>query len=48
MFPGAHDTVYYNEDGEPLGWDSPSDPMDYYCADCGVCHTGPCMDVEED
>jgi hypothetical protein len=24
MFPGAGATVYYNEDGEPLGWDAAS------------------------
>ena len=24
MFPGAGASVYYNEDGEPLGWDYPS------------------------
>jgi len=23
-FPGAHSTVYYNEAGEPLGWDDES------------------------
>jgi len=22
MFPGANSVVYYNEDGEPLGWDT--------------------------
>ena len=25
MFPGAGAQVYYNEAGEPLGWDYPSD-----------------------
>jgi hypothetical protein len=25
-FPGAGAQVYYNEDGEPLGWDYPSEP----------------------
>lgn len=33
MFPGANAQVYYNEAGEPLGWDYPSDepyePDDY-------------------
>lgn len=24
MFPGAGASIYYNEDGEPLGWDYPS------------------------
>jgi hypothetical protein len=32
-FPGAHDEVYYNEAGEPLGWDKPGDPE--WCAHCG-------------
>lgn len=26
MFPGADARVYYNDEGEPLGWDYPSDP----------------------
>lgn len=26
MFPGASATVYRNEDGEPIGWDYPSEP----------------------
>lgn len=32
MFPGAGAVVYYNEAGEPLGWDYPSepDPADLY------------------
>ncbi len=25
MFPGAGAQVYTNDDGEPLGWDYPSD-----------------------
>jgi hypothetical protein len=25
MFPTAHSQVYYNEAGEPLGWDTPYD-----------------------
>lgn len=29
MFPGAGAQVYYNEAGEPLGWDYPSDPSEY-------------------
>jgi len=40
VFPGAHSQVYYNEAGEPLGWDEPSEPD--YCVDCGVCHVGEC------
>jgi hypothetical protein len=32
MFPGAGAQVYYNEAGEPIGWDYPSyyDPDDFY------------------
>lgn len=33
MFPGAGAQVYYNEAGEPLGWDYPPDPGDMYDAD---------------
>jgi hypothetical protein len=31
-YPGPNAHVYYNEAGEPLGWDYPSeyDPNDYY------------------
>lgn len=31
MFPGAGANVYYNEAGEPIGWDAPDDgPYDPY------------------
>lgn len=34
MFPGPGAQVYYNEAGEPLGWDYPGsyepDPDDFY------------------
>ena len=32
MFPGANAQVYRNEEGEPIGWDYPSDdnPYDNY------------------
>ena len=34
MFPPANAQIYYNEEGEPLGWDIPSDdppdPDDFY------------------
>lgn len=38
MFPGAGAQVYYNEAGEPLGWDYPSsddphDPDGWYDSD---------------
>jgi hypothetical protein len=45
-FPGAGASVYYNEDGEPLGWDyAPDGPADPYdddgdygdCDDCPWC-----------
>lgn len=42
MFPGPGAQIYYNEAGEPLGWDAAEDPMDYYCDECGACHPGPC------
>lgn len=29
MFPGAGAVVYYNDAGEPLGWDYPSSDDDY-------------------
>lgn len=49
MFPGPNAQVYYNEAGEPTGWDYPSDdPMDYYCDECGACHPGPCHIDDED
>ena len=37
-FPGPHDTVYYNEAGEPMGWDAPyePDPNDMYDDDFGA------------
>ena len=34
MFPGAGAHVYYNEAGEPIGWDYPSYEPEY-CPDCG-------------
>lgn len=37
MFPGAGASVYYNDEGEPLGWDHPGDepydPDDYLAGD---------------
>jgi hypothetical protein len=35
MFPTAHSQVYYNEAGEPIGWDTPSDDPDF-CNLCGA------------
>jgi hypothetical protein len=29
MFPGAHARIFRNEDGEPIGWDYPSDDEPY-------------------
>jgi len=40
MFPGPNAQVYYNDAGEPLGWDYPSEPE--YCPDCGGLHGGMC------
>lgn len=36
MFPGPNANVYYNEAGEPLGWDYPSDDEPEYCDICGA------------
>ena len=47
MFPGASAEVYYNEAGEPVGWDYPSADADY-CDVCGITHSGPCDDGWED
>jgi hypothetical protein len=33
VFPGPHDELYYNEVGEPIGWDAPADPE--FCNNCG-------------
>jgi hypothetical protein len=33
MFPGASAEIYYNEAGEPLGWDSPSYDEPWYDPD---------------
>ena len=30
MFPTAHSQIYRNEAGEVLGWDTPSEPDDWY------------------
>jgi hypothetical protein len=37
MFPGPRSQIIYNEAGEPLGWDEPSEPD--YCAECGGPHS---------
>jgi hypothetical protein len=42
MFPIAGDEIFYNEDGEPVGWSRPSEPDDYYCDECGFNHVGSC------
>lgn len=46
MFPPAGAEIYTNEDGEVLGWDAPADPSDFYCADCGFGHGGPCPEPD--
>ena len=51
MFPGPNAEIYYNEAGEPLGWDnrsSESDANAYYCDMCGVSHTGECSWYEDE
>ncbi len=48
MFPPPGAMVYYNDAGEPLGWDSPADGMDYYCDDCGFPHRGECYPGEDE
>lgn len=49
MFPRAGAQIYYNDAGEPTGWDYPSDdPADLYCDFCGCCHYGPCEDGPND
>lgn len=48
MFPPAGSEIYYNEAGEPTGWDIPGDDLDY-CDFCGCSHGGECpTDYEED
>lgn len=42
MFPGAGASVYYNEDGEVLGWDDSPSYEPEYCDQCGYCHAGRC------
>lgn len=42
MFPGAHDTIIVNEAGEPIGWEPPTDPNDFWCDVCGCIHMGDC------
>jgi len=42
MFPGVGAEAYYNEAGEPLGWDYPSGNDSYYCDWCGWNHSGDC------
>jgi hypothetical protein len=43
-FPPAGAEVYYNELGEPLGWDAPTTANDMYCDTCGFPHGGECPD----
>ena len=35
MFPTAHSTIYYNEEGEVLGWSDDSYYEPEWCAHCG-------------
>jgi hypothetical protein len=47
MFPGAHATVYRNEDGEPIGWSDESyyEPSDWDMDDYGYDDS---FDADED
>ena len=47
MFPGAGARIIRNEDGEPIGWDYPSDDEPEYCDMCGFNHAGPCPDEDD-
>ena len=48
-FPTAGASVYYNEAGEPLGWDYPTNDADsFYCDMCGFNHQGACPDDYDD
>lgn len=44
MFPGPNAEIIRNEAGEPIGWDYPPDPSDFYCDRCGFDHAGACPD----
>ncbi len=46
-FPPHNAEIITNEEGEPLGWDIPGDPMDYYCHDCGFAHAGSCAEPSD-
>lgn len=49
MFPGPGAVVYRNENGEPVGWDYPSDDATaFYCDQCGITHVGPCDFGDDD
>jgi hypothetical protein len=49
MFPTAGAQVYYNEAGEPLGWDAASSYEPEYCDACGGSHSSlDCDDWESD
>jgi hypothetical protein len=47
MFPGPNAQIYYNEEGEPLGWDYP-DNEPPYCDRCGVEHFSECPPDRDD
>jgi len=38
MFPGAHDEIHYNEEGEVLGWSTRAIDVEY-CELCGGAHS---------
>ena len=51
MFPPAGAQVYYNEAGEPLGWDGPDygyGSSDEYCDVCGGAHNSIACPMDDD
>jgi hypothetical protein len=46
MFPPSNAQVYFNEAGEPLGWDRLADSQDFYCDTHGFSHAATCEEVE--
>jgi hypothetical protein len=48
MFPPVGAIIFYNEAGEPTGWDVPAESTSWYCDICGFCHSGECMPFAEE
>lgn len=47
MFPTPGNEIYYNGDGEVLGWSKPATTEDYYCDECGFSHVNDCYEEDE-